>query len=538
MSQENNEFESGSDDADVLIRLEEERRLEGERIQEEERRLEEERIVEENRRLHDELSASQERLVADEQQQSHNEQHLQNIFSDFDNSEFSDIDSEADTSTKVNKEELDEKFNNFINGAGDKDMKNNSIETSNQNNDQVPVSAYEEIDVGDDSRYIDEQFNMGSGFINDEGGLFNASEAYKEYQQRMPDEGVAGDMGSFDLGDINSTPSEPVQENVDNNSKKISGKLIDPSEKNSIEERLSGYVVISDVELASILDEEIGNEKTEKFFSTVDKYLKENPEKSSAIPIDFVLKRLDYLSGKFFSNAKSTKFEGLGEKSLNLSNDSPLSQKPQEKVVEGTISKTKNESQMTKGEVEASRKTQEQSSEAERGKGSLLSLSIGRKPSVKSVVGADSVMNPSDSFNSGYSSEARTKYTEALNSDMKRFYDLSSSVEKNNTPKNRRELSRAITSMNQSLDKGMELLSDPSSFKDKGFFKELYGNARAVNKKLGDLKKAKIIGDDDVSFKELMDKIGKIITKTLSLVAGKLGVKTGHEKGSDSDLGM
>lgn len=461
-----------------------------------------------------------------------------------DDHEFDDIETDRPpTDEERERAMLDGGFEIFINGAGELEMdsqngkKGSVADDSLNDTNQVPLSAYEDFDVSDE-RYIDEQFSVGAGFVNDDENVFNASEAYKEYGRRdlnVTDQEVLSPSGDEPI--VSLAENTPIND-TEKQSVKPSGKLISPSERNAIEERISNYNEISDVELASILDSEIGKDRTDKFFSTVDKYLKENPEKSSAIPIDFVLKRLNYLSGKTFGANKSTSFEGLGEKSLNISDESDVSLKPEEKSSDNAVSKTKNESQMTKGEVDASRRANGQGADANNGRGSFLSFNFGKSPTVQSLVGADSVMKPTDTLNKNYSADARLKYTEALNNDMKSFYDLSSAVEKNNTPKNRRELSRAIQSMNQSLDKGAELLSDPSSFKDKQFLKELFNNTRAVGKKLGDLKKAKVIGDDDLSFKALMEKISTLITKTLSMVAGKLGVKLGNEKGADNGMSM
>jgi len=317
-----------------------------------------------------------------------------------------------------------------------------------------------------------------------------------------------------------------------------SGKLINPAEYLQIKDELDGLDTITEAKLIAMLDQQLGRERTDNFMAAIDRYLSANPNNVSQIPVDFVMKRLESLSSKTFEKGKVSDI-GLTDKALNIDDDSALSVASE--VKNTAPSPSKNESQMNNRDLGMARQasqegTVENNGAKATGISALMMRFGGNKkseaPTIQSLSGADSSLKPTDGFNSSYSQDARRKYVSALDEQLKNFFDLSSAVEKNNTPKNRRELFRSMDQLNENVEKGRELMKDPSSFSDPETLKKFLGNVKAVRSKMTDLKKAKIIPEDDMTFKSLYETLKNIIVSTLQGIAQhfKLGAKKGVER--------
>lgn len=300
-------------------------------------------------------------------------------------------------------------------------------------------------------------------------------------------------------------------------------KPIDPSERNAILEKLNGATSLSEEKLVKLLDEELGRERTEKFMDAVDRYTNANPDKLHSIPVDFIIKRLDNLSAKTFSKDRIADLS-LSERALNLDDSSAMSMK--EEVKNTAPPRNKNESEMNNRDRERSREAvaEHQPIESNGLANAVNSLMMrfggkNKAPTVDSVVGANSSLKPTDTMNPSYSQEARRNYTKEMHQQMQSIHDLCVGVEKNNTPKNRREMFRSMEQVDANLKKGEAILSDSTSFESPSEFKKFTDSARLLRSKMSDLKRNKVVGEDNEAFKSLFETLKKAITETLDKVA-------------------
>lgn len=387
-----------------------------------------------------------------------------------------------------------------------------------------PIDAYEDAYRGDD--YPDEQSdnpfaNSASQHQNnviDDIMATVPAQAAPEPEASKPEPEVAP---AAQAALPSNEPAPAVTEKAPKSP--AAAKPIDPSERNAILEKLDGATSLSEEKLVKLLDEELGRERTEKFMEAVDRYTNANPDMLHSIPVDFIIKRLDNLSAKTFSKDRISDLS-LSERALNLDDSSAMSMK--EEVKNTAPPRNKNESEMNNRDRERSREAvaEHQPIESNGLANAVNSLMMrfggkNKAPTVDSVVGANSSLKPTDTMNPSYSQEARRNYTKEMHRQMQSIHDLCVGVEKNNTPKNRREMYRSMEQVDANLKKGEAILSDSTSFESPSEFKKFTDSARLLRSKMSDLKRNKVVGEDNEAFKSLFETLKKAITETLDKVA-------------------
>ncbi|MGN5048939.1 hypothetical protein ACTG16_23840 [Aeromonas sp. 23P] len=346
---------------------------------------------------------------------------------------------------------------------------------------------------------------------------------------------VEADGLASDQNAEGATPA-PAEKTKTPKSSAAASKPIDPSERNAILEHLKDLQSLSEEKLIKLLDEELGRERSDKFMEAVDRYTNANPQNLHAIPVDFIIKRLDNLSAKVFSKDRISDL-GLDQRELNLDDDSAMSMADDVKNTAPPVNK--NEYEMNNRDRDHSRVNAENVPVESGGLGAAMNalmMRIGGKnktPTVDSVVGANSSLKPTDTVTPSYSQQARQKYTNEMCQQLQHMYDKCAGVEKSNTPKNRRDLFRAMEQVDSNLKKGQTLLADPSSFESPAEFKKFADTSRLLRSKMNDLKRDKVVGEENESFKSLFETLKKMITETLDKVAS---VFKSAEKSQNKDI--